>query len=240
MYIIRLDDASEYMDVKKWDRIEWILDNYDIKPIVGIIPNNKDFNFIDKYSQDIKFWEKARSWQKKNWDIALHGYTHVYSTNSGGINPVNQRSEFAGVTLSEQESKIVNGLKIFKKQNIHTEIFFAPSHTFDLNTLEALKSKSTIRTISDTIANDIYKKNGIYFIPQQVGEVRHMPFKITTFCYHPNTMKEEDFIRLEKFLEKNKGKFTAYHKLTLKDRKLNFYDKLLRYLYFFKRRLRSR
>lgn len=41
-YIIRLDDASEIMNVSAWERIEELLDNYNIKPIVGIIPNNKD------------------------------------------------------------------------------------------------------------------------------------------------------------------------------------------------------
>ena len=41
-YIIRLDDASEIMNVSTWERIEELLDNYNIKPIVGIIPNNKD------------------------------------------------------------------------------------------------------------------------------------------------------------------------------------------------------
>ena len=57
-YIIRLDDASEIMNVSTWERIEELLDNYNIKPIVGIIPNNKDTllnkmfkNQKDDYSQ---------------------------------------------------------------------------------------------------------------------------------------------------------------------------------------------
>lgn len=57
-YIIRLDDASEIMNVSTWERIEELLDNYNIKPIVGIIPNNKDTllnkmfkNQEDDYSQ---------------------------------------------------------------------------------------------------------------------------------------------------------------------------------------------
>lgn len=32
-YIMRLDDASEYMDVEKWQRMENLLDKYGIKPM---------------------------------------------------------------------------------------------------------------------------------------------------------------------------------------------------------------
>ncbi len=66
-YIIRLDDASEIMNVSTWERIEELLDNYNIKPIVGIIPNNKDtlLNKMFKNQKDAKFWDKARKWQDK-------------------------------------------------------------------------------------------------------------------------------------------------------------------------------
>lgn len=35
MYLFRLDDASEYMDVNLWDRIEQIFDKHCVYPIVG-------------------------------------------------------------------------------------------------------------------------------------------------------------------------------------------------------------
>ena len=41
-YILRLDDASDYMDVEKWSRMEELLDKYQIKPLVGVIPDNQD------------------------------------------------------------------------------------------------------------------------------------------------------------------------------------------------------
>ena len=37
-YLLRLDDASNFMDVEKWLRMERLLDQYGIKPIFGIIP----------------------------------------------------------------------------------------------------------------------------------------------------------------------------------------------------------
>ena len=37
-YIIRLDDAAEKMNIDNWEKMENILDRYDIKPLVGVIP----------------------------------------------------------------------------------------------------------------------------------------------------------------------------------------------------------
>lgn len=41
-YIIRLDDACPTMNHENWRKVEKLLDKYDIRPIVGIIPNSKD------------------------------------------------------------------------------------------------------------------------------------------------------------------------------------------------------
>ena len=58
-YILRLDDASDYMDVKKWQRMEELLDQYGIKPLVGVIPDNLDSSLTDTYEQDPEFWDKT-------------------------------------------------------------------------------------------------------------------------------------------------------------------------------------
>lgn len=166
---------------------------------------------------------------------AMHGYNHVYETECGGLNPVNNRSEFAGVPLERQQEKIKNGYEILKSHGIEPEIFFAPSHTFDENTLQALKSETPIRVISDTIANDTYYDESFYFIPQQSGAVRKLPFKLVTFCYHPNIMDANDFSNLESFLEKQNRQFTSYSENLLKKRKKSAVDKILNYLYFVRR-----
>ena len=86
-YIIRLDDAAEYWSKEKWERVEKILDSFDIKPLVGVIPNVEDEKLIS-LDYDCYFWEKVMNWEKKGWTIALHGYNHVYSSTNCGINPV--------------------------------------------------------------------------------------------------------------------------------------------------------
>lgn len=237
-YLLRLDDASSYGKLENWDRIEKLLEQYQIAPIVGIIPANKDEKLI-KNAYDGGFWDRARHWQEKGWCIALHGYDHRYCSESGGINPVNQRSEFAGSPLTVQEQKIEQGLSILKEQGINPKIFFAPAHTFDENTLLALKNKSDIRIISDTVADDVYYENELFFIPQQAGTVRQLPFKTVTFCYHPNEMSEIDFVKLEQFIKNHQNKFIRFSNLKLKKRKKSYYDRMLSFLYFKVRHLFS-
>lgn len=235
-YLIRLDDASEYMDVYKWKRVEEIFESYGIKPIVGIIPDNQDEQLTGIYEQDNLFWKKVNRWIEKGWIPALHGCEHRYVTTQGGINPVNKKSEFAGLPYEIQAEKIERGWKILKDHGIKAEIFFAPSHTFDENTLQALKDKTEIRVISDTIAFDIYKKDDFWFIPQQSGRARKLPFKIVTFCYHPNTMKEEDYNRLDVFIKKNHKRFIIFDRSVLKLRRFGGVDWILRKIYFLRRK----
>lgn len=231
MYLLRLDDASEYMDVNKWLKMEVLLDKYEIKPIYGIIPNNKDLELL-KYNKVDGFWNLMKKWENKGWTPALHGYNHVFETNEGGINPVNKKSEFAGVSLNRQKEKIRDGYEILKSNKIVPKIFFAPAHTFDTNTLNALKEESKIRIISDTIANDIYYKDEFYFIPQQSGYCRKLPFKMVTFCYHPNVMNDMDFFMLEKFIRDNKYQFIDFNKIILKKRRRVIIDEVLEKIYF--------
>ena len=232
-YIIRLDDACEKMDVEKWDRMEKLLDKYKVKPLVGVIPHCED-PMMDKYDSDAEFWNKVGIWKNKGWTIAMHGYNHVYSTTCGGINPVNKRSEFAGLSYEDQAEKIERGWEILNGNGFHPEVFFAPSHTFDENTLKALKNKTTIRVISDTIASDVYKKDDFWFIPQQSGSVRKLPLKTVTFCYHPNTMTDKSFEILEAFLDSYQNRFTEYTELNMKKRKISLCDRLLQKIYFLK------
>ena len=79
MYLLRLDDAAEYLNKQNWLLIEELLDKYSIKPIVGVIPAVEDAE-LKEYDYCPNIWEKVNSWQKKGWTIALHGYSHVFET----------------------------------------------------------------------------------------------------------------------------------------------------------------
>lgn len=236
MYVFRLDDASEYMDVEKWNRIEKIFDDYGIKPIVGIIPHNEDPQIVPKYQKNDGFWDKARLWKEKGWRIALHGYNHAFTTKEGGLNPINKKSEFAGVSYEIQRQKISDGYKILCDNNLKPDMFFAPAHTYDENTLKAIKEETKIRIISDTFANDTHFEDGFYYVPQQTGKLKNLPFKITTICFHPNKIKEERFAEIEQFMRKNRDKIIEANEIILKDRKMSIYDEMLRKIYLVTRK----
>jgi len=233
--IIRLDDAAERMDIERWDKMEKILDKYAIKPLVGIIPDCRDPK-MRVYEKNLLFWDKAHQWIDKGWTIALHGYQHVYDSKDGGINPVNKKSEFAGHSYEIQAAKIKSGLEIFKKHTIYPDVFFAPSHTFDSVTLEALRNESKIRCISDTIARDAYYKSGFTYVPVQSGVMRRLPFQTVTYCVHPNMLNDYLLDRIDDFFSRNTDKFVCIRSLMNTRRKYDMIDNIISELYFARRR----
>ncbi len=238
-YLIRLDDACPTMDHTKWQRIEKILDGFCIKPMVGVIPQNEDSKLkIDL--EDCYFWDLVHKWAGKKWTIAMHGYNHVYSSNEGGINPLWNKSEFAGHPLELQREKINKGITIMRVKGFEPKYFFAPSHTFDENTLIALREETNIRVISDTIAFKPYKFKDFIFIPQQSGHPIKFPFGgLLTICYHPNSMNENSFVEFERFLTEHKNEVLAFDDVDLSTVKgKTFGDRLLSFCYFLRRKNR--
>jgi len=230
-YLIRLDDACPTMNHSNWTKIETILDKYNIQPMVAVVPDNQDKKLmINPVKKD--FWRDVKLWQEKNWEIALHGFEHKYATCSAGIIPINSYSEFAGVSFEEQCLKIREGIKKFREHNIYSNLWIAPAHSFDENTIKALKKESNITMISDGIALNPYFDYGMYWIPQQLWKPREMFLGTWTICYHPDEMKDKDFDRLEKFLEKNHKKITSVERLKLYKRKKNMLEHLFEKAYW--------
>jgi predicted deacetylase len=231
-YIIRLDDACPSMDQKKWARMEEILDKYHIKPIVGVIPDNQDPKCVIN-QPDENFWDRVSGvWQAKGWAIALHGYQHKYVTDQGGLVPINQKSEFAGLSLAAQKEKIKKAWQVFQSHNIIPKIWVAPSHTFDINTLKALQQETNIKIISDGIAFKEYYEYGFHWIPQQFWRFRKMPFGTYTICLHPNTMQDKDFESLERTLAMHQNRFINVQNLELTKRKKTVIEFFLTKIFF--------
>lgn len=232
-YIIRLDDACPTMDRKKWDAIEKILDEHDIKPIVAVIPNNEDPEIkIDEY--DDAFWNKINNWQDKGWHIAMHGYNHFYVSRESGLIPINKQSEFAGIHVETQREKIRAGGRILNDKKIKPQIWVAPSHTFDENTLKVLKEETGIMVISDGLAFYPYSEKGFFWLPQQLWRLKKKFFGIWTVCFHPNVMNFNEIKNMEKFLNRYKNDFIndideLYKQY--KNRQRNIFDRIL-YQYF--------
>ena len=124
-------------------------------------------------------------------------------------------SEFCSHTYENQLEKIKCGLDKFNNENIKIKTFFAPNHTFDENTLLALK-KCGITEIIDGYGLMPYEENGIKFIPQLFYKMIVFPFGIQSFQIHLNYFKQDDFDNLKKFVELNWKKIITYNQAVLK------------------------
>ena len=60
--LIRMDDIAEHMNWKLMNKCETLFDKYNIRPLLGVIPNNKDEK-LHIYEKKENFWQKVRLWQ---------------------------------------------------------------------------------------------------------------------------------------------------------------------------------
>ena len=204
--LIRMDDISENMNWALMDKCEKLFDKFKIKPLLGIIPINKDPELL-KFPKNDRFWERVESWKNKGWEITMHGCNHLYTQKSDKNDIFNYggNSEFYGLDYSMQLNKIKTGLEEFKKREIKVRSFFAPNHIYDSNTLKALKD-SDIKIIIDGYGLFPYYKNEILFIPQLFYKEIFLPFGIQSTQMHINEWNDEAYKNFEIFVKKNYSK----------------------------------
>ena len=227
--LIRIDDVCENMDWKLMSKLESLFDKYSIKPVLGVIPHNKDDSFFS-FPRNDNFWEQVRNWQSKGWEIVQHGYTHIYDKlcekksdyfNYGG------GSEFFGHSLEVQEKRIRSGLEKFKREKINIRSFFAPNQTYDKNTFLALKNCG-IKEVIDGYGLMPYYENDIKFIPQLFEKIILLPFGIQSTKLHLHTWKDTDYENFENFIKTNSKKVISYDQALSKINN-NYFYKILRY-----------
>jgi len=227
--LIRLDDIAENMNWDLMNKSELLFEKYKIKPVLGVIPNNKDSELLS-YPKKNDFWEQVRIWKNKGWEIAMHGSTHVYDIDTKNKDYFGHggKSEFCGHPLEEQMLRIKNGLEKFNNEKIKIRSFYAPNHTYDKNTLNALKN-SGINEIIDGYGLMPYTENNIKFIPQLFYKIFLLPFGIQSTQIHLNYWKQKDFDNFEKFILNNSNKIITYDQ-ALEKINNNLFYKLINFL----------
>ncbi len=207
---IRMDDITPDMDWAKFLRFKELCDLYQVKPLIGVVPENHDSMLsIDEPRSD--FWEYLLQLEKEGWVIAQHGGTHIYSTKKKGCFPLNALSEYAGKSYEEQLANLKKGREILESHQIHTDMFMAPAHSYDKNTLKALKTLGFTK-LTDGFGTMPYEWQGLTFYPISFKQSNSLKQKngYTTFVVHANTMNDKDFERYEKLLEQHKESFLSY------------------------------
>ena len=223
-YIVRFDDICSTMRWKSWDKIEKLIITLDIKPIVAVVPDNKD-EFLVVSEKNNEFWSRVRLWKKLGWSIGIHGYQHRYRTKSSGLMKLNAYSEFSGLDYEKQSDYLKKSIEIFEKNGVTPDLWVAPAHSFDRVTLKALFDLG-IEKLSDGFFFRPVKSMEITWIPQQLWKFRDFGFGIWTVCFHINNLSENQINNLCDDLKRYKENITSVDELLENThvRKINLID----------------
>ena len=180
--LIRFDDICPTMDWDQWERAMTIMNKYNVKPLIGVIPDCQDKELmIDIPRKD--FWEYIRYLQSQGFSIAMHGYNHVFDTKTRGI--INDRfcSEFAGHSYEEQYEKIRKGKEILVRHGIDTDVFFAPAHSYNEITLKALAANG-FRYVFDGKSIKPMMRDNVICIPCDPPKLGKKEYQVMVFHAH--------------------------------------------------------
>ena len=229
-YLVRFDDICPEMNWVTWAKIEIILRRHDVKPLLAVVPDNRDSSLMVDVPNP-SFWKSVREWQAEGWAIGLHGHQHRYSTDSGGIIGLNKRSEFAGLSREHQATKLDLGLAIFAREQVTADAWIAPGHSFDENTVRLLNSRG-LRIISDGYFSKVVHYMGASWIPQQLWRFEKKHSGVWTVCYHHNAWTDADILKFEQDISKNRGDIVSMAELMKKNiPRISIFDLTLAYFY---------
>ena len=206
--IVRFDDICPNLNWEIFLLIKNKLHELGIRSVLGVIPDNKDKSFF-KYEYKENFFDLINYYKNFGDTIAQHGTHHKYTTNSSGILKINNRSEYAGHDFKYQYKLIKKGKQILESNNCWQPVFMAPSHSFDLNTLEAL-SRLGFKSISDGYGFFPYTKKGIDFVPQISSKPFNTGFGLATICIHTNNLNKINIKNLLDFIDSNRSRIISY------------------------------
>lgn len=198
---IRIDDVCPQMDLQRFWRIIRLAERIAKTGLLGIVPDCHD-PYLYQQDENPDFWDMVRRLKGKGWVIAMHGVTHVYDSKATSMVASSKVSEFAGHPYSVQLEKLKCGQEMMKSKGLDTDIFFAPAHSYDKNTLRALRDLN-FRYISDGRTRSCYLRYGLEFIPCRVyGRPKH-PKGIVTLALHPCVLTDEQFALWEEYITEN-------------------------------------
>jgi peptidoglycan/xylan/chitin deacetylase (PgdA/CDA1 family) len=210
-YLLRFDDLCPTMARSPWEQYERVLHEFDVKPILAVVPENRDPG-LELELADAGFWERIGAWEAAGAAIGLHGYGHVCASHGRSLIPMHTQTEFAGVAAETQREWIHTGVELLRGHGLRPKLFVAPRHGFDRNTLAALQAEG-IEYLSDGLMRVPVARGGVVWIPQQLWEPVERPAGLWTICLHSNTAGDESAARLRAFLVRNRERVTSFDRV---------------------------
>ncbi len=210
-YLLRFDDICPTMSHSGWDRFRPMIEEYNIRPILAVVPDNRDPELVVSLT-DPKFWERMRSMETAGATIAVHGYQHLCKSRGKSLLGLHRETEFAGICKEQQREWVRAGLRILRGQGLNPRLWVAPRHGFDENTLHALREEG-IEFISDGLARRPLSRGGVTWIPQQLWEPMQREKGLWTICIHSNTANGWEVERLRRFIAAHRNQFTSFERV---------------------------
>jgi predicted deacetylase len=189
--LLRIDDVCPTMDFHQFQIAMELMDKYNVKPLLGVIPDCKDPDLqIEPQRKD--FWDFVKGLQQKGYTLAMHGCNHVFDNHARGLVVKRWDSEFAGHSYETQLEKIRKGKEILESHGIQTDVFFAPGHSYDENTLKAL-SACGFKFMSDGLSFKPYQFNGVICVPVRSAGMPNLYLREThTAVFHVHEWVREE------------------------------------------------
>jgi predicted deacetylase len=207
----RIDDVCPQMHQERFFLTMDLLGQYGIKPLLGIVPDNQD-PYLKHQADADDFWRTMNQLQVEGCVLAMHGYRHVYDIQAKSMVTDGLNSEFAAHPFSVQFDKLKKGMEVLRSKGIQTNVFFAPAHSYNKNTLKALHQLG-FKFVSDGRSHYCYERFGLKFIPCRSYRVSVKCKGMTTVALHPCTNWPREYEILKKTLEKNRPYLANYSEL---------------------------
>lgn len=205
-----MDDITPDMNWENFRFFQELFEKTGITPLLGIVPECRDEKLHCGERRE-NFYEVMRELQVKGYSFAIHGCYHLYTTKKGGLFPLNNISEFAGIPYEKQKEMLAFGKAKLKEQGIDTELFMAPAHSYDSNTLRALRELGITR-VTDGFGKAPYTYKGLTFYPISFLLSRSLKQKdgVTTLVLHANTVTEADKKRYQRIFDEYGKNMISY------------------------------
>jgi len=206
-YLLRIDDLCPTVCAERWQQFQSLIEEFRLHPILAVVPDNLDPE-LQVSPPDPAFWDRMRAFEAGGAAIGLHGYRHVCASRGRSLVDLHRISEFAGVPAETQRARIGEGIRILRGHGLDPNIWVAPRHGFDRNTLSALREEGILH-LSDGFARVPFLQSGLTWIPQQLWAPVEKDRGLWTVCVHPNTACDAEIAALRGFLAVHAAQFTS-------------------------------
>lgn len=213
-YLLRIDDLCPTVSAQRWQQFQALIEEFHLRPILAVVPDNRDPE-LQVSPPDPAFWDGIRALEAKGAAIGLHGYQHLCATRGRSLVDLHRISEFAGIPAATQRAWIGEGVRILRGHGLNPNIWIAPRHGFDRNTLAALREER-ILLLSDGFARGPFLQGGLTWIPQQLWAPVEKERGLWTICVHPNTARDAEIAALRDFLTIHAAQFTSLDRVVFR------------------------